>query len=303
MSSRPTKKSTTKSSKAKKASMSASSSAKGGSTGSSGLSTGGKVIIAIFAVLMALSMMLPSLSAIVQNGNSQDSQQEQADDSDSTSDANADSTADSTSDSSSTTDYVAQIDDDYSQLTADLESKLAGDPQNLAYLLNLGKDYMSWGVQVSYFGSTDANTSHANELLEKAIGYFDQYLELNDASAVRVDRALCQFYEGETGDAQTALEQLTQDDPDYGPAWANLGMVYQARGDSDSARSAYEQAIAADPDDEYGAKSYGEQGIKSLDAAASSSSTATGTTTGTTGTSTGAQGLSDTLNGLGGTNF
>ena len=263
-----------------------------------GMSLGAKVALTVFAVLMALSMMLPSIAAIIGTSSSQDSSsQSQSADSGSSSDS-----------SDGTTDAVAQADEKYQPLVDALETKLSSDSQNLATLLNLGKDYMAWGVTVRYSGSTDASTSHANELLEKAISYYDQYLALKDSGAVRVDRALCQYYEEETSEATAALEQLTQDMPDYGPAWANLGMLYESAGNSDQAREAYQKAQEADADDEYGAKTYATQRISAMDSAASSSAGTTDSTSATTSGSsttgsTGVKGLSDTLANLSGTSL
>ena len=263
-----------------------------------GMSLGAKVALTVFAVLMALSMMLPSIAAIIGTSSPQDSSsQSQSADSGSSSDS-----------SDGTTDAVAQADEKYQPLVDALETKLSSDSQNLATLLNLGKDYMAWGVTVRYSGSTDASTSHANELLEKAISYYDQYLALKDPGAVRVDRALCQYYEEETSEATAALEQLTQDMPDYGPAWANLGMLYESAGNSDQAREAYQKAQEADADDEYGAKTYATQRISAMDSAASSSagttdSTSAATSGSSTTGSTGVKGLSDTLANLSGTSL
>lgn len=274
-----------------------------------GLSTGAKVALTVFAVLMALSMMLPSLAAIFGSSNSASTDSSQSQSADSGSDSSG-SSSDSSSDSGST-DAVTQADQKYQPLVSALETKLSSDGQNLATLLNLGRDYMSWGVTVRYSGTTDDATSHANDLLDQAISYFDRYLALKDSGAVRVDRALCQYYQDMTSEATAALEQLTQDMPDYGPAWANLGMLYEAAGNTDSARSAYQKAEETDASDEYGAKTYAEQRISALDSAASSDSSSTGsttsTTTGTTGTttssSTGVKGLSDTLANLSGTSL
>lgn len=268
-----------------------------------GLSTGAKVALTVFAVLMALSMMLPSLAAIVGNSGSSDSSS-QADSQ--SADSGSDS-SDSSSDSSDSTDAVTKADEKYQPLVSSLEQKLSSDSQNLATLLNLGKDYMAWGVTVRYSATTDDATSHANELLEKAVSYYDQYLGLKDSGAVRVDRALCKYYEGDTTAATSALEQLTQDMPDYGPAWANLGMLYESAGSTDQARQAYEKAQETDADDEYGAKTYATQRISSMDSASSSSSTtgSTGSASGSTGStsSTGVKGLSDTLANLSGTSL
>jgi len=177
---------------------------------------------------------------------------------------------------------------------ASLESKLANDPNNLATLLNLGRDYMQWGYQVVYNGTTDADTTHGNDLLDKAISYFDQYLALNDSNSVKVDSALCLLYKGDTSGAISALQQITTDSPDYGPAWANLGLAYEISGDSTSALSAYQQAETTDADDEYGAKSYAEKRIAAINSSTTSTTSGTSATSGTSSTST-TQGLSDTL--------
>ena len=278
-----------------------------------GLGTGAKAVIVLFAVLMALSLMLPSLAAVFSSlagdsssdsGQASSEQSSDSSSSDSSSDSDSASSSDdqSSSDSSSTNSNVAQADEKYGALVDELKGRYDSDPQNLATLLNLGKDYMTWGVYARYYGSTDADTSHANELLSNAVKYYDEYLALHDSNAVRVDRALCAFYSADQDSALQQLENLPSQAPDYGPAWANLGMLYEAKGDSDSARSAYAKAQETDPDDEYGAKSYATQRLNSLDSASSQSSDGSGDSANSTGTtSTGAQGLSQTLGSLSGT--
>ena len=278
-----------------------------------GLGTGAKAVIVLFAVLMALSLMLPSLAAVFSSlagdsssdsGQASSEQSSDSSSSDSSSDSESASSSEdqSSSDSSSTNSNVAQADEKYGALVDELKGRYDSDPQNLATLLNLGKDYMTWGVYARYYGSTDADTSHANELLSNAVKYYDEYLALHDSNAVRVDRALCAFYSEDQDSALQQLEDLTSQAPDYGPAWANLGMLYEAKGDSDSARSAYAKAQETDPDDEYGAKSYATQRLNSLDSASSQSSDGSGDSANSTGTtSTGAQGLSQTLGSLSGT--
>lgn len=269
----------------------------------------GKVVIVLFAVLMALSLMLPSLAAIFGSSSSDSSESTQ------TSSSSSDSSADSTSTASDTT--VEGADAKYGAEVEPLEEKHSADPTDLATLLNLGKDYMAWGVRVRYYGSTDDDTTHANELLSKAVGYYDEYLALKDSDAVKVDRALCAYYQEDTASATEQLEALTESSPDYGPAWANLGMLYEAAGDTDAAKDAYTRAQAADADDAYGAKTYATQRLSAIqsseESASSGSSTgssststdssSTGTTSGTgsTSTTTGVQGLSQTLGNLSGT--
>lgn len=250
-------------------------------------------IVIAFAILMALSMMLPSFSAIFANRNAQKAAEQEQDQS---------SSDDSSSDSGSQPDTgtVAGVDAEYQPLTSDLEAKLADDPQDLATLLGLGNDYMNWGYQVARLASGDDDAAHASDLLAKAEGYYDQYLALNDSPMVRTNRALCQFYSGDTEGATAALQQLTQNDPDFGPAWANLGLMYEVSGDADAAKNAYGKAEDADPDDEYGAKTFASTRLASMQAqegassSTSSPTSADATATGAGG-ATGAQGLSDAL--------
>lgn len=273
------------------------------SGGRRGLSVGARVGIAAIAIFMALSMMMPSLSSIFSSdssgsdGGAAATQPSSSDSSTSASDPSSSASDPSSSASdSSAAPTVEAIDARYQPLMAELEGRLAGDPQNLATLLNLGRGYMRWGVSVRYSDPKDADVSHANQLLESAVGYFERYLSLNDASSVKVDIALCKFHEGDVDAAASDLEQLTTDVPDYGPAWANLGMLHEAKGDRDAALSAYHRAVEADADDEYGAKTYAKQRIAALESSGSGSTK----TTPTTGS---ARGLSDTLSSLSGTSL
>ena len=265
-----------------------------------GKSRAGAIAIGVFAVVMALSMMLPSLSAIFANNAANDAgEQEQADASPDADGASTDVSSDS-ADSSLT--GMDALDASYQTVVTDLEAKLQESPQDLATLLNLGNEYMSWGYAASSYAisnglTDDATESHVNDLLGKAMGYFDQYLEFNDSPAVRVNRALCQLYSGDTSGATKALEDLTQSQPDYGPAWANLGLCYEVRGDTDSAKEAYAKAQEADPDDEYGSSTFATQRLALIEQEESASSTTTTTDlTGSDATATtGTQGLSDAL--------
>ncbi len=256
---------------------------------------GTQIAIVIFGIVMALSMMLPSLSAIFAGGSSSSSSQ-------ASQKTDSASSADSSDSSSSGTSGMASVDSKYSSVVSELEAKLKEKPKSLATLLNLGNDYMAWAYSASTYATDDTSKQHVNDLYQKAMGYYDQYLALNDSSAVRVNRALCQYYSGDVDGAKSALLELTQSDSTYGPAWANLGLMYESSGDTANAKSAYQKAEETDANDEYGAKSFAEQRlsvIASQEAEASDSSSSSATTT--SGSTT--QGLSETLANSSGTNL
>ena len=205
-----------------------------------------KIVIVAFIVIFALSTLAGALASVMQTQTAEDASEE----------------------SQETT--VETVDGNYEGIVQDLESKVAENPEDKASLLSLGRYCFSWGANVSSLATTDEETSHANELFDKAIGYYDQYLELEDSPAARVDRALCQYYKGDAEAAATELTEVTTNSPDYAPAWANLGMLYETQGLTDEARAAYEKAAELDPDNEYGAYSYAKQRISALDEAAES---------------------------------
>jgi len=214
------------------------------------------VAIGVFAVIMALSMMLPSLTYIFGN-NDQPVQEEQEADQDA-------QTETEDSEETETLTGVDLVDSNYAAVVDPLEAKLAENPKDLATLLSLGNNYMSWASEASAYAADDAGTAHVNELYQQAIDYFDQYLKLNDSAVVKANRAMCLFYSGDADAALKALQKLTKEAPDYGPAWANIGLIREYQGDLDAAKEAYQKAIEADPNDEYGAKSYANRRLAAM---------------------------------------
>ena len=204
-----------------------------------GLSLASKVVITVFAVLMALGMMLPSLAGLVDKGRS------------------------------STPATIEEVDARFQKTAEQLEQKVAANSEDMDSVLQLGQTYMNW-------------------VFSKAMQMFDSYIAAKPDAAgqVKVDRALCLLYSGETSNALSALQAIVDEDPSNATAWANLGLVYEITGSTESARDAYTHAIEADPNDEAGAKSYASQRILQLNTAGSNS-----------------QGLSGTLRDLSGTNI
>lgn len=238
-----------------------------------------KIVIVAFIVIFAFSTLAGALASVVQTEQAEESSEE----------------------SEETT--VEDVDGTYEDIVASLESKVEEDPEDEASLLALGRYYLSWGADVSSIASTDDETTHANELFDKAMSYYDQYIALEDSPAARVDRALCEYYKGDTDAAVTALTEVTTSSPDYPLAWAYLGMLYEEQELTDEALAAYEQAVELDPSNEYGAYSYAQQRIYAIQSAesededdtdATDDATDAESTDATTDDSTGSDGSAET---------
>lgn len=245
-----------------------------------------KIAVIVFAVIMALSMMLPSLASIFTSDSADQASGETSEEADS---GGSDAT-------SAETTSMATVDATYTSEVNDLLARVEEDENDLAALLNLGNDYLQWAYTASFYASTDEENAHVTELYDNAIEYYDRYLALNDSNAAAVDRALAQYYKGDVDGAIAYLEERAQGaGAEYGPVWANLGMMYESQSRTDDAENAYNMAMQTDPDDEYGAYSYASERLASLNG----ESTSTGTDV-STGSSSGTS-LSDTLSGASGT--
>lgn len=197
------------------------------------LSTPQKVVIVIFIAIFALSTLAGALASVIQ--------------------------------SSQTVEYnVDYVDSQYESVVADLESKVQADPSDTDSLLELARDCSSWGSLVTMLAQDDDERAHGTELVQRAIGYYDQYLEQDDTPEARTERAMCSYQLGDTESARADLEAVTESSPDYAPAWADLGMILEGEGATDDAVAAYQKAVELDPDDEAGAKSYAQERLDQL---------------------------------------
>lgn len=248
--------------------------------GSRNMSTGTKIIVGIFAVIMALSMMLPSLAPIFASNNASNQAEAASDNEDAKDIAQAEdeetdakpSVADvdlPTIPDMPENDTFKNLAEQYASGVEKFEKRLEEDPNNLAALLNLGQDYMNWGYSATYSSSTDEETAYSKALINRAKAYYQRYLSLRDSDAVKVQLALCDYYLGNTDEAIASLTAMTEKKPDYPLGWANLGMLYEQQYDYDKALEAFQKAVDTDPNDEYGAKTYGEGRIASINASRS----------------------------------
>ena len=252
------------------------------------------IAVGAFAIIMALSMMLPSFTYIFGNRQEteQEAAQETAEEKAKTEDAQAEEDA-----SEQTATGMDAVDANYKAVVDPLKAKLKENPEDLATILNLGNDYMSWAGEASAYATDDESAEHVNKLFERAIKYFDQYLELNDSSVVKTSRAMCYYSIGQTDVALSELEALTESAPDYGPAWANIGIIRESQGDQDAAKEAYNKTIEADPDNEYGAKSYANRRLAAMAASQGEGLSDETAESVSDDTETGAEALEDALGG------
>lgn len=164
---------------------------------------------------------------------------------------------------------MADVDASYDAATKQLLAKYEANPSDPSTLLNVANGYFDWGATALSHAQGAEDEQHATDLFNQATHYYDEYLATYPGSkSAEVDRAVSMFYAGDHAKAIQTPETFVAQDDSFGPAWANLGMFYDADGRADDARTVYERAIEADADDAYGAKTYAQQRLDAMDSAA-----------------------------------
>ena len=236
------------------------------------MSKGAKIAIGVFAVIMALSMMLPSLAPIFAGDEAEEETTEQVDDEAQT-EASEDADAEDKkkeevkvpgADDVPDNETLQSLAETNTEEAKKYLERLQADENNLAAILNLGQTYMNWGYSAISSSSTDDETAYSKSLLTTSMEYFDRYLELNDSATVKIDRALAQYYAGDTDAAIKALEKVCEEYPENPLAQAQLGYLYESQYDTEKATEAYRKAVELDADEQYGVKSYANQRIIAL---------------------------------------
>lgn len=141
------------------------------------------------------------------------------------------------------------------------QQAVASDPENYSNFEMLGNVAFDW-AQSAQQGSLSTDPYSISELYQISIDAYTSRLELKPSAEVAVDRAIATYYNGDTASAIQQLETYTSDDPYFAKAWANLGIFYAAKGQTDKARESLEKGLEASPDSD--TKTFIEQALESL---------------------------------------
>lgn len=153
-----------------------------------------------------------------------------------------------------------------------LEGVAASDPTSYTIMVSLGNTYFDWAAQTQSIASTNSLTSDQPLWIAAKDWYAKAVAVKGDESGVNVDYAVASFYSGDTSTAVAAAEGVAKRDPEFAPAWFNLGIFYESLGNTLKASAAYQTYLRLDPNGQQGNADYAKQQLQQLQ---SSSGTAT----------------------------
>ncbi len=138
------------------------------------------------------------------------------------------------------------------------------DSEDMDAKLTLADAYYDWAMVILQ-GIVTSSDMTSDELFSLAIDYYSEYLESEDSVDAAISMSMCQYYLDDFEGAQSTLESAIESHEDSAMAWARLGLVRVALGETDSAKEAFNYAMELDPDDEEGAYSYAEEQLSLLE--------------------------------------
>ena len=162
-----------------------------------------------------------------------------------------------------------------------LSKLVASEPTSYTPLVNLGNAYFDWAQAVAKASQTStAAAVTAGTLWVSAKDAYGKAVKAKPGDpAVTIDYSIATFYSGDTVSAIAIAEPVSIANPTFSQAWLNLGVFYQAAGQSAKAIAAFERYLKLDPTGKQGNAAYAKQQLATLKKGSSTPSVTTSLTT------------------------
>lgn len=198
-----------------------------------------KVVVVIFAIILVVTLTLPSLSALFSKSESQaDTTTEQAQ-----------------QDQPKTPQSAEEVDASFKPAIDSLEKRLQEAPTNVSLLHNMSEAYRSWGIALSPYAQDQAVKDHQNEVLQKAVDTYDKLYQQSPSNTVKTDKAVTKYYMGKTDEAIADLEAIAKEEPTT-EHWANIAVLYEQMDNKEKAEEYYNKALEATDEGTEGMKEF-----------------------------------------------
>ena len=178
-----------------------------------------RVAITIFAVFIAILMMVPSIGQIIMGRQAENAAKE----------------------------GIHSVEDVDKMFKEQLDSvvKAAQDnPDDKNAQLAVPQFYMQWASYANILSQTDEDKQHTADLYEKASEAYDKVLaDHSDWSAAHVGKASCMYAQGNEEDAISYLEKYNKENPDDPQILFGLGNLKNSKDERDEAKALYQRVV------------------------------------------------------------
>lgn len=162
---------------------------------------------------------------------------------------------------------LAAVDAKYQPNVAALTATLQSEPTSYTILVALGNTYFDWAINKQQASQSSSATAGADQPLWVAAK--DAYSRALAVKAgeppVEVDYSIALYYNGETDKAIARVEKVVKANPEFAPAYFNLGIFYEALGQADKALASFKKYLVLDPTGKQGNTQYAKDAVKRLE--------------------------------------
>jgi len=159
------------------------------------------------------------------------------------------------------TDPIAAAQAQFQPQVDALTKLVESDATSQTPLVNLGNAYFDWAQQVSQASQNSTTAAvTAGTLWISAKDTYAKAIKIKPGDpALTIDYAIATFYSGDTAGAIAIALPVSESNPTFAQAWLNLGVFYQATGESAKAIAAFNQYLKLDPTGKQGNADFAKQ--------------------------------------------
>lgn len=208
-----------------------------------------KVMIIILAALMAMLVLLPSITSIMNQPAANTGTQ--------TGSQNTSGTA--------TYEGVSQ---QYAATVAANEAAIQKNPKDAAALKQQANTYFDWALTVRQTGTLGQQGLDI-PLWKQAVTYYQRAVAANPKTdpAVDTDYAVALFYSGDTKQAVVVIDKVLKVQPDFPQALLNRGIFAESVQDTSTAVASYTKFVKLNPKDQASSVEYAKAQLAKLQGA------------------------------------
>jgi tetratricopeptide (TPR) repeat protein len=174
-------------------------------------------------------------------------------------------------------DPLTTINQKYQPTVAAVTSALQSDPASYTALVTLGNTYFDWAIEIQQQSQTTSAAVGADQPLWVSAkdAYARAYAINQKDSPAAIDYSIAVYYSGDTSMAVSLAEDVIKRDPQFPPAYFNVGLYYESLGRTADAIKALERYIALDPNGQQGNLAFAKERLAALKAGGSGATTVT----------------------------
>ncbi len=204
--------------------------------------TAKEIAVIVFSIFIAISMMVPSIGAIINYYNYQKNQNQEV--------------------------TLEQVDETFTKQIDQIQAQIKAKPDDPYLYAQLGSSYIQWANLSKFFPQNGVDTNAIVQgHLTKAIEAYDSSLAIETTEPAVAGKALALSMLNKYDEAETVLGEYLKDHPESTSGYEMLAQIFEMQDEHDKAIEAYEKVKENASDSQQDVKDKAQESIDKIKAA------------------------------------